>query len=285
MHLNSQDVLEQSSIAKSDEQLRTVAQLRTEVDDINTDIDSKVSELKGIDNDIALLADQTETKTKEITQLKEDLSASLRANSNQKEDIQSLLRKSNEVQLENERTQKKVAQVSSQVDDFIRQNNSLDELVAGLEKEISGLQADLRAVRLEVQDKGIANDKRASQLKASQSSANEAEKVADSLDRDIQYLEQELDKNTSIALSSENKLESEVVQGQELDSRLRLFERELDLKITQFEELKKSLTQARNRNADLKGDNDDLSIDIEECRAHLEDLIQLNKRVTLLYQH
>lgn len=252
---------------------------------MNTNIGDRTSELKTLDQDIALLGDQADAKSQEITQMKGDLSAALRANSDQNAEIQGLVRKSNEVRLENERTERKVTQVNTQVDEIVRQNNTLEGLIAELDKEIAGLQSDLRNAKLDVQEKTRANEKRSLQLRASQNQADEAEKVADSLDRDIQFLEQDLDKNTSTALSSEKKLESEIFQGQQLESRLTLFEKELDTKFRQVEEMKRELTVSRTRTSELKTDNDELNLDIDECRAHLEDLIELNKRVAFSFEN
>jgi len=266
---------------RNDLTLKTIANLKTDVDTLKSNISEKNIEYQELKSENIAIKDIAEHRIVDISKLKNELGSGLDLNSKLTDEKRTL---ETQLSLLREEKRKLVNQsdnVNSDVDNLLYKNNELEKAVKELEYDKNRIEKHNSQLAASIDNLSIEHRTRSEHLKFTESEAMDSQKHILGLEADCKDLERTNEKSRSEALQTQKHHQKEVSKNLELTAKssnlenvLRSKEIQLDDHSREIESLKNAHNNALDHNFQLNSDLETIHRQIDGLQNHNGELVE-----------
>lgn len=261
-----------------------IANLRTDLDTASIEIESLSQESSSLALDRRELFERAQDQSEELSLLKHELASLLQKNFRERTLNMEMEKENSMNEVGNAKRQRELAAEDSSLEEIGRQNLMRQEQVTQLEKRLIILKSNLRSESENNQKRARYLDSLYQNIYFAREQREEAVQVLDALRKDLRENQSQFEIDSTYFLDAEEQLQRENEARKEAEKRLYEDEKMLDEKTGRAEELRRELAERHKSLNEAREEKRSLAQDVNDCRRHLESLIELNKKVENITQ-
>ena len=265
--------------ARNEANLKTIANLKSELENLKALARERNLELQELQNDNASLQELAEQKNFEISKIKKEISNGMDENNRLGEDTKRAQNQLNSMKDEKRKILGDLEGLSSDIEDLIYKNEELEKIIKNLDNENNQIERSVS--QLNSAKSSLENELRNKNetLKNLDKQIGEAEKTAKGLDRDLIEMDKINEKVKSDVFQSQKQLHNEINKNQELSSRILNLENVLKSRDNQMNDAQRDLNSLKIENTEIYEENNKLNYDLDALKKHIELINELNNLI------
>eukprot|EP00331_Platyophrya_macrostoma_P019853 CAMPEP_0176468070 /NCGR_PEP_ID=MMETSP0127-20121128/38822_1 /TAXON_ID=938130 /ORGANISM="Platyophrya macrostoma, Strain WH" /LENGTH=401 /DNA_ID=CAMNT_0017861465 /DNA_START=27 /DNA_END=1232 /DNA_ORIENTATION=+ len=264
---------------RNDTNLRTIANLKTDVDTLKATIEEKNIEYQENKAENLAIRDIAEHRASDISKLKNELSVAVDQNARNKEQKRDL---ETQLNLAREEKRKLIANndaARANADELVYRTNELEKVLRELEYDRNRVEKQQQ--QLHSGNENLNHELRAKNetLRNVEQQINEAERKIYNLETDIKELERANEKGRAEVAALQRSLQQEVSRNLELNAKINNNENILRSREVQIDDYKKDLEQLKQAHNNMIDTNYQLNEDIQNLQRQIDALAEQNAQI------
>jgi chromosome segregation ATPase len=264
---------------RNDLTLKTVANLRTDIDTLKANIAEKNIEYQELKHENLASKDIADHRVLDISKLKNELASALDVNSKLVEDKRTLDTQASLLREDKRKLINNTENVNADVDALAFRVSDLEKAIKELEYDRARFEKQNAQLASSIDNLSLESKNKSDQVRFTESEVGDTQKQIVVLEADVKELERINEKNRSEALNTQKAHQKEVSKNLDLTGKISSLENNLRSKEIQIDDHRREIENLKNAHNNALDHNFQLNTDLEHIHRQIDALQSHNKEL------